>query len=524
MKASDPRPEPEVVREVRAAVERGRHLALLAADGSGHEQVFREALSRSVVPGEGLQALVLAPSRDAALRIASAIGKDPPDAALLVWPPVKGGGREAAAEVVIGRPIPLLREIRGGRLATSGLKLLCIDAADQCLRLGEWPAAEALLDTLGTEMQRIVASASFDGELADLLQRQLARAFRWPEELFAAEPADGTGLRPADGTGAEATDGRTRPTPQTLWYGAAAREEERLDLLAAALGSADRCLVLVADEAAIAPLASGLRARGVTLAEDASEPGVLVAAEPGVMVATEPAAAAGQLSVAARWGPPDDLGSYAQGLPPADRWVAIIDIRHLAQLALLARRAGWALRPLPAPPPDEQAAVDRFREAVRARLEGGDVSAELLLLQPLLEAHSASSVAAALAALLRERMVPEGRAGQRADERPGEGGGGTRPVRAPGPDEAVLPAWTRIFLNVGKRDGAGPNDILGAITGETGAAAGQIGRIDVRTSYTLVDVDAEIAERVIRGLSGAQIKRRTLTARRAKEGGRGPAR
>ena len=504
------------MRDVRAAVERGRHLALLAADGSGHEQVVREALSRSVVPGEGLQALVLAPSRDAALRIASAIGEEPSDATLLVWPSVEGGGREAAAEVVIGRPIPLLREIRGGRLATSGLKLLCIDAADRCLRLGEWPAAEALLDTLGTETQRIVASASFDGELADLLQRQLARAFRWPEELFAAEPAGGTGPRPAGGTGAEATDGRTRPTPPTLWYGAAAREEERLDLLAVALGSADRCLVLVADEATIAPLASGLRARGVTLAEDASEP--------GVVVATEPAAAAGQLSVAARWGPPDDLGSYAEGLPPADRRVAIVDIRHLAQLALIARRAGCALRPLPAPPPDEQAAVDRFREAVRARLEGGDVSAELLLLQPLLEAHSASSVAAALAALLRERLALEGAAGQRADERPGEGGGGTRPVRAPAPDEAVLPAWTRIFLNVGKRDGAGPNDILGAITGETGAAAGQIGRIDVRTSYTLVDVDAEIAERVIRGLSGAQIKRRTLTARRAKEGGRGPAR
>ena len=46
-------------------------------------------------------------------------------------------------QVVIGPPIPLLREIRRGGLKTSRVKLICVDGADQMVALGEWPSAAA---------------------------------------------------------------------------------------------------------------------------------------------------------------------------------------------------------------------------------------------------------------------------------------------------------------------------------------------------------------------------------------------
>lgn len=508
MQANLPRREPEVLRELLPAIERGRHIAMLAAAGSGHELVFKAAAGADCAPGGGTQALILCPTRDAALRIAAAMAADPLDFQLepIVWPPAGGEAEAGAAPVVIGPPVPLLREIRRGGLPTSSVKLVCVDGADQLEALGEWSAAEALLDTAGTEARKVVASASFEGELAGLLKRQLGRARRWPEDLFAAEAAERGG---AESGG-----------PAILWYGAAVREEERLDLLAAALAEAIRetapgaqgpgiCVVLCPDEESAGLVRSGLRARGVPAhgpaADEAPPSG-------STLVTTEEDGMEGAFAAAVRWSLPEDLESYTTEMPAAALRMTIVDALHLPQLELLARRGRLELRPVTAPPLEESGSVERFRQAVRDRLQAGDVAAELLLIEPLLRERPAALVAGALAALLRERPAEP--------EAPVEGGvrqaagAAARASRA-----AVLPAWTRIFINVGKRDGAGPGDIVGAIAGESGAAGGQIGKVEIRSSFTLVDVDAEIADLVVDRLRGVQIKGRKVVARLAREAG-----
>jgi ATP-dependent RNA helicase DeaD len=62
-----------------------------------------------------------------------------------------------------------------------------------------------------------------------------------------------------------------------------------------------------------------------------------------------------------------------------------------------------------------------------------------------------------------------------------------------------------------------PGDLVGAITGETDAVGGQIGKIDIRDSYSLVDVETGIADHVIRELSGAAIRGRRVEVRRDRE-------
>lgn len=479
-----------MLRDLRTAVQRGRNVAMLAAAGSGHELVFAAAVDSSCQAGRGVQALVLAPTRDAALRAAEGMtGVQDSHLGLLVWPPAPGAPGAEAADVIVGTPIALLREIRRGALQTADLRLICVDGADQAVRLDEWPAAQAILDALGGDAQKVIASGSFEGELANLLERQVTRPKRWPEKLFRGEPEGKQG-------------------EEQLWYGAAAREEERIDLLAATLGEATaadpaaRSLVVCSSERDAGRLRAGLRMRGAVIVESFAE----AAGSGGVLVTAAPSAVEGQLAATIRWGRPDDLQAFEM-LPAAGRRIAIIDSLHVRQLTLLARRAGWILKALAGRVPAGDDAVERFRRRIRGRIEAGDLSAEQLLLQPLLEEHATIDVAAALAALLREerRSSEAGRESFR------------KSAAEPAAREAVLPAWTKIFLNVGKRDGAGPGDIVGAITGETGAAGGQIGLIELRPAFTLVDVDAEIADRVIEGLRGAQIKGRTVSARRAKE-------
>jgi ATP-dependent RNA helicase DeaD len=511
MQVNRPRREPEVLRDLLPAIERGRHVAMLAAAGSGHELVFKAAALSDCEAGEGTQALILSPTRDAALRLAAAIAGDPSDPPLdlVVWSSAGEATEAGAAQVVIGPPIPLLREIRRGGLKTSRVKLICVDGADQMVELGEWPSAEALLDTAGSEARKVVSSASFEGDLADLLKRQLGRARRWPEELF-SDASEGSG-----------TDGARS---ETLWYGAAVREEERLDLLAAALAKAAQetapekktaaSVVICPDEESAERVRSGLRSRGLAAhALDAKEE----PAADSTLVLTETDETEGEFAAAVRWSLPPDLEAYTERMPGVGLRMTIIDALHVPQLSLMARRAGWDLRPVSAPPAEEGGSVERFRQAVRDRLGAGDVSAELLLLEPLLREQPASLVAGALAALLRERPEPEEPAEGRTTESRTTEAAGAAAARAS--REAVLPAWTRIFISVGKRDGAGPGDIVGAIAGESGAAGGQIGKVEIRSSFTLVDIDAEIADLVIDRLRGVQIKGRTVVARRSREAG-----
>ena len=64
----------------------------------------------------------------------------------------------------------------------------------------------------------------------------------------------------------------------------------------------------------------------------------------------------------------------------------------------------------------------------------------------------------------------------------------------------------RLFINVGKNQGIGVRDVVGAIAGETGLSGKLIGTIDVFDKYTFVEVPKEYASDVIRVMKNNQIK------------------
>jgi ATP-dependent RNA helicase DeaD len=204
------------------------------------------------------------------------------------------------------------------------------------------------------------------------------------------------------------------------------------------------------------------------------------------------------------YGAPFDAETMNSSFPEGG--IIVIDARELAHLRAIARQANIALKAGPHVG-GQSGALGLFLETIRRALREEDIEAQLLVIDPLLQEHSAAEVAAAATALLRKRT----------------------PAAPPSsPEISAVPAQqsplVKLFISVGQRDGIAPREIVGAITGEAGIKGDQVGRIDIRDTFSIVEVAAEVAERVIRALNGTSLRgrsmrvdfdRRTGTQRRA---------
>jgi ATP-dependent RNA helicase DeaD len=75
---------------------------------------------------------------------------------------------------------------------------------------------------------------------------------------------------------------------------------------------------------------------------------------------------------------------------------------------------------------------------------------------------------------------------------------------------------TRIFIGLGRAAHVRPQDLVGAITGETGLHGREIGAIEIADRFSLVEVPRDRADHVIQGLRRTKFKGRKATVRREK--------
>ncbi|MFQ5889130.1 MAG: DbpA RNA binding domain-containing protein [Gemmatimonadota bacterium] len=493
---------PEIVEALLTAVRRGHHVAAIAAEGSGKETLYGIAIGERCDPAiDAVQALVLAPTRETACRAAVAARELGLPRDLRALAQSEGAERsvETAAggkppHCIAGRPVVILSEVRAGRLGLASLRLLIVDGVADIAALEQWASVEALLDTLPADAQKIVVSDRVDERLEELLVRRLHRARRWPTELFKHDRED------EGGSGA----GSTRTEPPTVLYGSAVSEAGRLDLLDGmvhemAPGDADAVLVHCMD---------GKTARRVAVALETRGSSASLTGERTVTAGVGDRAEATIL-----YGLPLSLEEVRRAWEGAKRLCVILPSLHVRQLELMARRAGWTLQPCSGFAPDDAfEAILHFRRRVRGQIERESASAELLVLEPLLSEFGSDRVAAALSALLRRREEAASPVRPWADVEAASGLG-VAPSPARRPERGVRPAWTRIHIASGKRDSVRPADLVGAITGEAGLVGAQIGKIEIRGSFSLVDIDSQVVDEVIRKLNGAMIRGREVAVR-----------
>ena len=146
---------------------------------------------------------------------------------------------------------------------------------------------------------------------------------------------------------------------------------------------------------------------------------------------------------------------------------------------------------LPGPLDTARSAESLRRQEIQSMIESGQGSRALLTLAPLFERYDAPSVAAALFELWH-----------------GAAKAGPAPASAPRPSETA-----KVYVGAGKKDGVTANDLVAVLTKELRFDRTQIGRIELRDGYSLIELPAEEAERLAGQLNGTTIRRKRVSAR-----------
>lgn len=135
--------------------------------------------------------------------------------------------------------------------------------------------------------------------------------------------------------------------------------------------------------------------------------------------------------------------------------------------------------------------LETARRQVAGLLQGEPPSEGLLAIAPLLERYEAPVVAAALWQLWR-----------------------ARPADVPAVPVARPPSSVRLWIGAGKRDEVGQGDVMGALTRYAAVPREAIGKIEIRESFTLVELGSGVdAEAVAEKVTGRSIGKRRLVAR-----------
>jgi ATP-dependent RNA helicase DeaD len=370
------------------------------------------------------------------------------------------------AQVVAGPPETLVELVRAAALKLDTVRAVCIAWADELLSKEALGALEILMVDLPKDASRTVVAAEMRPAVDELLERYARRARRVVAPSAEGEPID-------------------------LEYVAVARAA-RLDVLRRVLDEIDPRSAMVFARESETEVRTLLRALGYDSANSLIAVGHAAGPETDLVVLFDLPATRGELREA--------CGAAA-------RTVALIRPRQLASLRALT--GGGAVRSLTITDASARARDRdaRLRAELRDVLVKGQFGRDLLALEPLLEEFDGIEIAAAATQLLenvRASAVPPAAA-------------------APAPRERHAPSgpMVRLFVNVGTRDSARPADLLGAIVNEGGVGSGDVGRIDVRESHSIVEVSASAADAVIERVTGTPIRGRRAIVRRDEERPRG---
>ncbi|HEX6307366.1 MAG TPA: DbpA RNA binding domain-containing protein [Longimicrobiales bacterium] len=459
--------EPTPLQAGAASVlRRGTNVVLHASSGAGVTAAFGLPLLDRIAAGEMGDAdprvLVLAPTQDRAEHVATALAALAGGSGIAVRA-VGSGWRTRGSDVLVTTPQRALEGVQTSELKLDGVQSLVIMEAGELFVLGGSAALEALVPLLSREAQRVITSASLDADLERFIEAHARKAFTVPARPAAA-PRAADSREPLGQIGYMIVDDSTKP-----------------ETVARLLEAVSEPAVIYTRSVIRAERVMGeLARRGIADGERDVR---------AVPFAAGPVSAARSISF--------DVPFSAEQLRALHETGGTILITPLER-AHLHRIAGEVPFTLKHRKSRETAAgeLDAFRRGVQHALESEDLDAQLLVLEPLLEEYDAAEVAAALSALVRRRAPV-------AEAAPAPGAGAA-------PAEASAGGFTRLFVSIGTRDNIRPGDLVGAITGEANIKGDQVGRVDIRDTFSVVEVASSVAERVIRALNGTTMRGRSL--------------
>jgi ATP-dependent RNA helicase DeaD len=531
-----------IQREAIPPLLAGSDLLGQAATGTGKTAAFALPLLNSLTPvaaGVGPAALVLVPTRELAEQVSQAVHRYGRDLGVRVLP-VYGGqpiGRQLQAlqrgvDVVVGTPGRVLDHINRETLRLGDVRTVVLDEADEMLDMGFAEDIEAILaETPGTR-QTVLFSATMPPRIDGIARRHLNNPVRIQMGRESSAPGEIPLIRQSAYVVARAHKpaalGRVLDVEQPSAAIVFCRTREEVDQVTEILNG------------------RGYRAEALHggMSQDQRDRvmGRLRAGSTELLVATDVAARGldvEQLTHVVNYNVPSAPEAYVHRIGRVGRAgregaaITLAEPREQRMLKAIERltRQRITVESVPTVTDLRARRMELTRAALQASLEDDDLDRFRVVIESLTEEFDIQSVALAAVKLAHEAAggdvdeeeipsvarAPQAERPERGAPRrgpgsgPGGGSGGGRPSDA---------AVTRLFVGIGRRAGLRPQDLVGAIAGESGLSAREIGAIQITDRFSLVEVPEPAADMVIAALQRSTIRGRRPTVRRERYGGR----
>jgi ATP-dependent RNA helicase DeaD len=543
----------------------GRDLVGQAATGTGKTAAFalpvlqrvlagRVPTERGAVGERGTAplALVLTPTRELAVQVSEAMHSYGRDMGARVVP-VYGGQpivrqlRELkhGADVVVATPGRAIDHINRGTLSLGSLEMVVLDEADEMLDMGFAEEIEAILAGIPESRQTALFSATMPPRIDGMVRRHLNNPVR-------AELGRKTELTPTTGQLVRqcayivprgfkpAALGRVidMETPGAAVVFCRTREE--VDQLTETLNG------------------RGHRAEALHGGMDQNQRdrvmGRLRAGSLDLLVATDVAARGldiDQLTHVVNYDVPSAPESYVHRIGRVGRAgregtaITLVEPRESRMLKAIERATGAPIPvgKLPTVADLRAKRLELTRDALREiLLKDDDLEFFETVVEPLGEEFGLFQAALAAVKLAQaangdprdeedipavelssERGRDQDRTRRKSNGRDfdtsGRGAGGRfqrndqGPGRGPRRSQRTM-GTTRLFVGTGRSAGIRPQDLVGAITGESDLSGRDIGTIEIADRFSLVEVPESAADDVVSALRNTSIKGRKATVRR----------
>ncbi|MGN9844614.1 DEAD/DEAH box helicase [Nonomuraea sp. H19] len=527
-----------IQREAIPPLVEGRDLLGQAATGTGKTAAFAlPVLQRMPHPGGGAGpvTLVLVPTRELAIQVSEAFHRYGRILGTRVLP-IYGGapiGRQLQAlkrgvDVVVATPGRALDHIGRGTLDLEGLRTVVLDEADEMLDMGFADDIEAILAATPESRQTVLFSATLPPRIDGIARRHLHDPVRIEMGHTAAEGRQTTPL-----------------VEQSAYMVARAHKPAALGRLLD-IEAPTAAIIFCRTRDEVDQLTETMNGRGHRA--EALHGGMeqeqrdrvmsrLRAGTADLLIATDVAARGldiEQLSHVVNYNVPSAPEAYVHRIGRVGRAgregvaLTLVEPREHRMLKAIERvtKQRIPVERLPTVADLQTRRMELTRAALEESLLEDDLEPFRVVVESLTDEFDLMEVALAAVKLthessgaaLDEQEIPEvvprtveKRRGQREAASDGE-----RYARAP------AGGMTRLFFSLGRNAGVRPQDLVGAIAGESSLSGRDIGAIEIADRYSLVEVPQAAVDEVIAALRRTTIKGRRPTIRRERDtrGGR----
>jgi ATP-dependent RNA helicase DeaD len=527
----------------------GRDVVGISATGSGKTAGFAiPAIEKIDSHKKAVQVLILCPTRELAVQVAEEVGKLTLFKKGIHAVPIYGGqpyerqyrALQAGVQIVIGTPGRVMDHMERRTLKLDNLKLVILDEADRMLDMGFRDDIEKILSEVPKQRQLLFFSATMPRQIQELIKRYSNNPAHIKVESVA----------------------QNAPKVDQVYYEVDRRYKieaitRLIDLYDFRYGIIFCSTKIMVDE-----LDEHLHSRGY--ATDRLHGDISQAQRDRVMdkfrrksfeflVATDVAARGldvDDLEVVFNYDLPNDAEDYTHRIGrtgragKSGRAITFVSGRELYRLESMVRFARLKIRRETIPSMDqvEEARAKVFFDKLRVTLDAKKFKTYEPMIERLLDqGYDSTDICSALIHLLQggtptgeiekpQASLPppvfqkqasshSSRRTENSMERPEEDDISLQPVKPLRKDKfdrtprtGKETGMTTLFFNVGRKQLVTAADLVGKIAGVTRLPAKVVGAIDIHQRHSLVDVNSDHANVILKKLQGIRIRGEVVKA------------